>query len=244
MKKINKHIQFAHAYSYVRVFSFTGSDLETKRYASPMQGFTQLRTDYVLQENWPVDASGVDVDEYDKNDSTRYIVAVAKGQVVAGLRLTPVTSIESSLSYRMWERAYDIDAKNALKNYAHTTSFQDGDQLWDVTRLVTEVNILATKNPRTKAESRAGLLKILAVAGSITNGKTPVWHFTTTGAMYRFMQRNKFHSKVVASGKISSDDEYDSYLCIARPGDIIRKLKKTKPLLYGIVLHQSRKVNK
>lgn len=244
MKKIKKQIQLAHAYSYVRVYSFTVADLETKRYLSPMQGFTQLRTDYVLQENWPIDASGIDVDEYDRTDSTRYVIATARGQVVAGLRLTPVSRIADSLSYRMWAHAYDLEAKQALNEYVTHEVHSEDYKLWDVTRLVTEANILATKNPRTRAESRAGLLKILAVAANLLDSKTPVWIFTTTGAMYRFMQRNAFHCEVIASGKISMDDEYESYLCVAKPIDIIRKLKESKPVLYGIARHQARKVNK
>jgi N-acyl-L-homoserine lactone synthetase len=244
MVSIKKRIYFAHAYTYVKTSKFTMGAVGEKQNLQLMEGFTQLRTDYVLQESWPIHHSGIDYDEYDGRLDTQYVVASVGNQVVAGMRLTPIDTIESSMSYDMWNNAGDKE--NFLLQFNTSMSninFSEHEQLWDVTRLVTEANILATQSSKKKAESRAGLLKILAAAATIsTDSKESVWVFTTTQKMRQFMDRNSFKVSVIASGTISESDGYESSLCIIRPHEVIAHLKRHKPVLYQIAQHESRRL--
>jgi len=70
--------------------------------------YRQLRTNEVLLRQWRdpdqlVDS--LDHDEYDEAEAATTSVVMVRGQrtLLGGLRLTPVESIESSLSFRMWE---------------------------------------------------------------------------------------------------------------------------------------------
>jgi N-acyl-L-homoserine lactone synthetase len=244
MVSIKKRIYFAHAYTYVKTNKFTIGDVGVKNNLQLLEAFTQLRTDYVLQENWPIHHSGVDFDEYDGHLDTQYVVASAGNQVVAGMRLTPVDNIESSMSFGMWNNADDKTSFQAqYQDSINKISIDEQEQLWDITRLVTEANILATQSTKKKVESRAGLLKILAAAATIKHDhKGAVWVFTTTQKMRQFMERNSFKVTVIASGVISKSDGYESSLCIIRPHEVISHLKRHKPVLYQIAQHESRRL--
>ena len=68
-----------------------------------LEAFTQLRTDYVRQENWSLYKSGVDIDTYDVAAQSNYVVAYQNDAVYAGMRITKVSSLLGSLSYDMWQ---------------------------------------------------------------------------------------------------------------------------------------------
>lgn len=246
MVSIKKRILFAHAYTYVKTYKFTMGDISLDNNLQLLEAFTQLRTDYVLQENWPIHHSGVDFDEYDVRLDTEYVVASAGNQVVAGMRLTPVDSIEESMSYDMWNYAGDRESfLIQFRNSMNQINIGKNEQLWDITRLVTEANILATRSSKKKVESRAGLLKILAAAATIKkDNKDTVWVFTTTQKMRHFMDRNSFKVSVIASGVISETDGYESSLCLIRPHEVIAHIKRHKPVLYQIAQHESRRLKR
>lgn len=242
MKKIiARTVRMARAYPKITVHAFSLPFGDKGKVSRLMESFTQLRTDYVLQQVWPMADGGVDHDYYDRTATTVYVVGSIRDRVVAGMRLTPVKNVTDSLSYSMWH--YALCRQEFLDSLAvnlPAAGISDHDSIWDVTRLITEANTIATSSPIVRAESRVGLLKILARAAHETDAESPIWIFTTTDQLLRFMRRNHFDVTVLAEGRISSHDAANSYFCIVRPKEVIQKLKKNSPILYLIAHHNAR----
>lgn len=244
MQSFLRPLMLARAYPRVHTHVFSTKDVADPAILRLLESYTQLRTDYVLQENWPIHEGGIDFDEYDIRRDTIFVVAANRdNRVVAGMRLTPVSSLQGSLSYDMWRQSANFDDFSAQYHLAaQANPLMPHDYVWDVTRLVTEANILSSQDMQTKIESRIGLLKILARAAHIfPKGSNPVWVFTTTDKMARFMHRNEFRVTLFASGKISHTDEGISHFCIIRPQEVIAHLKKKKKIYYRIAEREGRK---
>lgn len=211
------------------------------REVSLMQSYTQLRTDYVLQEGWPMHDGGIDVDEVDKQPSTRYIIATVHGRVVAGMRMAPVRSVEEALSYGMWDNAIERNQFDAdVERYKYVIEQANNGEIWDITRLITEANILSVKHVVDRADSRIGLFKAMARGLSVSGVDTSVyWIFTTTEKMMRFMVRHGFEVTPITTARISHVDPGRSSLCIVRPQQVVKALKRQSPLLYMIARSES-----
>ncbi|MCA1807800.1 MAG: hypothetical protein LC687_08150, partial [Actinobacteria bacterium] len=69
--------------------------------------YLQLRYEFAEFFDWPSKGTGTDIDRYDKNENTAYVVVETQdsefGQPVldCGMRLTPIVELEESLSYEM-----------------------------------------------------------------------------------------------------------------------------------------------
>lgn len=201
--------------------------------------YGQMRTDYVMQEGWPIHASGIDVDTYDTAADSYYVMAHAGHAIVAGMRLTNVSSPWGSLSYSMWHRAIDRPKFNASLRKA-ATQMADIDRvaskghLWDVTRLISASALGFETNARFRAESRIGVMMVMAAAVSITDEPSSYWIFTASAKAYRFMERNHFSPHVLAKGMISATDKEETYFCYLNPHDVIRELERKNPLVHRI----------
>ncbi len=240
MQKTVRIPQLIYAFFRTSVDDLQNTYSLSSQQAKLLEEYSQLRTDYVLQEGWPIDDGGIDRDSFDQDPTTHYIVAYTN-RVVAGMRMTNVASIEESLSYHMWDNAVDkISFKDSLKNSKSLLNKVNSGEIWDITRLVTESNILALKQPRSRALSRVGLFKILARGLSISTADDAWWVFTTTERMMGFMQKNGFDVTVIATLKISSTDDSLSSLCIVQPAVVARSLKKKSPWLHRIARSESK----
>ncbi len=232
--------QLIYAFFRTAVKDIQSSSALTKEQNTLLQEYSQLRTDYVLQEGWPIHDGGIDIDELDQDMTTHYVIAHTN-RVIAGMRMTRTPSIQQSLSYRMWDNAVDrAEFEEACRASKEVIDTVNKNEIWDITRLITESNILALKQPRSRALSRVGLFKILARGLSVSDTNDAWWVFTTTERMMKFMKKNGFDVTVVATLKISETDESLSSLCLVQPSAVAHSLKKKAPWLYMIARIESK----
>lgn len=221
----------------VKTVSITSHGNATEQQLLLLQQYNQLRTDYVLQEKWPIHASGIDLDIYDVASHNHYVIGHVKNRVVAGMRLTRVSSIVGSLSYSMWqfaEEREEFEARLALKH--DYISRLDSSNLWDVTRLVSEASIIGEHSRLTRAHSKVGLFKVMAQGIKVVaKNEKPIWVFTVAEKMLHFMQRNDINVEILAHARISQEDVGESYFCIVRPLEVLELIAKKRPMLYLVV---------
>lgn len=201
-----------------------------------LEAYNQLRTDYVVQESWPIHASGVDIDTYDVATSSTYVVAHVKDRVVAGLRATRVSSLFGSLSYSMWQFAIEREEFDSqLDEHMDLLDSLKGKEIWDITRLVAETSVLGNHSRLAKSYSKVGLLKAMAATVvAASNEQSTVWIFTTTDRMLRFMDKSNIKVHVLATAKISETDLAPTAFCLAYPRDIFSQLRKIDPITHSI----------
>jgi N-acyl-L-homoserine lactone synthetase len=201
-----------------------------------LEAFTQLRTDYVRQENWPLHKSGVDIDTYDVAAQSHYVLAYQDDMVYAGMRITKVSSLLGSLSYDMWQ--YAIDKEKFEDLFIQNKELHDAidsSELWDVTRLIAATSVTGEHTQQQKAFSRIALFKIMSAGVAIAApSEKSIWVFTISERMLRYLRRNDIEAHVIAHGKISEIDSGESYLCVIRPRHTFDMMKKTNPPVYLI----------
>ncbi len=199
--------------------------------------YGQLRTDYVLQEGWPIDASGVDIDVYDTAAESHYVIAYAGETAYAGLRLTNVTSLWGSLSYSMWSHAqertqFDQMLSQKLSYIKHIEGVGKAGHLWDVTRLISAGALGMDSSQGFKARSRIGVISAMAAAVTITDDPMACWIFTVSASALRFMRRNGFAPHVLAHGKISEQDEEHAYFGYVNPHEVLKNVRRSSATTY------------
>lgn len=234
--KLNHIAPTARAALHVKTKIFQSGDAISPEDLQLLEAYNQLRTDYVLQEKWPIHASGVDLDTYDVAANSLYIIAHVKDRVVAGMRATKVSSLFGSLSYSMWQFAVDRELfDKQLESHSRILSSFVPGEMWDITRLIAETSVVGQHDTQSKAYSRVGLLKVMSasVVGATHSNKS-VWIFTTTLRMLKFMQKNHITVHVLASARISENDENDSVFCVVYPREIIAELRKLDPLTHRL----------
>lgn len=221
----------------VKTIAIASHSDATSQQIQLLEQYSQLRTDYVLQEKWPIHGSGIDLDIYDVASNNQYVIAYVKNRVVAGMRLTRVSSIVGSLSYSMWQFAEGREEfERQLAAQKESIHNVDPTNLWDVTRLISEASIIGEHSPLIRAHSKVGIFKAMAKAIKVTaKNEQTTWVFTVAEKMLHFMQKNSIEVEILASGKISKDDPSNSYLCITRPVRVLNSIAKTKPMLYLVV---------
>ncbi len=199
--------------------------------------YGQLRTDYVLQEGWPIDASGVDIDVYDTAAESYYVIAHAGGTAYAGLRLTSITSLWGSLSYSMWSHAvergqFDAMLSQKLSDIKHIETVGQSGHLWDVTRLISAGALGIDNSQLFKSRSRVGVISAMAAAVTITDDPLSCWIFTVSAGALRFMRRNGFAPHVLAHGKISEEDVDHAYFGYVNPHEVLDQMRKSSATTY------------
>src|SRR5688572_28986397 len=143
-----------------------------------VESYIKLRTEYGTKHHWPLNDDDVDIDRYDSDAQTSYFLAVQKSgwgqkKLIAGTRLTKVGSLEDSLSLSMWAHAVDkphvvsqmIDNKHDI---THLKQMARVGNLWDLTRLVTEMSLHEKRSPQDKRATYVALLLILGAAFKYT----------------------------------------------------------------------------
>lgn len=205
-----------------------------------LESYTQLRTNYVLQEGWPIHASGVDVDVYDVAAASTYVLAHVGQNTLAGLRLTPISSIYGSLSYSMWQYAIDRE-EFERRLQLHHRQVQELEaaggrgMMWDITRLISIGSFSNLVSARQKIESRIAVLKVMSAAAAIAGQhKDSVWIFMCSQRLYDYFHRNHIPFHSLASGTITAGDQSVTHFCYLYPASIIEGLKDTNPMAYRI----------
>ncbi len=174
-----------------------------------------------------------DVDFYDTLNSTLHFMLTdhENGQIIAGLRLTRVPSVEESLSWSMFKGNSDI----MQQAYSHT----DGDgigtlvklneaaqrgNVWDLTRLVNPVDGTVDI-----AKVMAGMMELFGTGyGAIRKQTSPEeqdevrWIFNGTEMIKAALEHLQVQFDVVAQGQISKKDvdqngnPVKSYFCMVK----------------------------
>lgn len=208
-----------------------------------LRQYTQLRTDYVLQESWPIDTSGVDVDVYDTAVDSKYIIAFDEKsqQVIAGARVTQVSSVAGSLSHDMWAMAYEKDKfLQGIIEYKGLMDCVDSaakeQRLWDVTRLITQTAVIGSYTKKQRIASRIGIVKTLAGITHVT-GEDAWWIYTVGDKMFKFMERNQLHAYAIATGHIAVDDSEQARFCLSHAGEALNHLKQNNQTIHKAIMH-------
>lgn len=184
----------------------------------------ELRLDFVKGMGWIPDAAD-DWDAYDGDHGTHYFIvedALHSETVTAGMRMTPVDSVEGSLSWSMLNEEMAAAARAKVGTHGeslitHLDEAAKSGNLWDLTRLVNpldgSVDIETIKD---------NLLMMFGAAFAKTtelnaDPREVQWIFTTTRDMKVALDRLGIRSVPLTKGRISAHDNLDSYFCAANP---------------------------
>lgn len=178
----------------------------------------KLRQEYVGSQNWETKGPG-DEDEYDNNPETLHLVAQdpKTGALVAGLRLTPIKSIEESLSWGMLSPAMQNAARGVTgDNLAQLAT----DNMWDLTRLVATTGTAV--DPKVKLDAILTLL--YEGLAQTRNGRvSPRWVFATDMPFISILKRWNITVHKITTGIIpnanTGDLEPETVFCYADPAN-------------------------
>lgn len=170
-----------------------------------------IRHEFSKIFDWPSKDMDSDKDRYDDNTQTSYVVISfgESGQHESvfdcGMRLTPIETLEESLSWEMLTNNPQIIDNVSIDAKSEVDRLVAQGNAWDLTRLV------ANPELKTDTESRMqSFIKMFAAgihASEVKGASEPVWMFTTTKSLWHFLNRLGIEPKVVAQGKISPDDK-------------------------------------
>lgn len=207
-----------------------------------LSDYTQLRTDYVLQEKWPIDASGVDIDTYDSAAPTYYVIAYSDStkNVLAGLRLTRVSNLLGSLSYDMWKNAFQkeqflIDMYKARETLAVLDKAGGQGELWDVTRLITRIAVDGKYDRKEKVASKIAIVRLLGGALKVT-GANAWWLFTVGEKLRKFMERNHLVAQDLSKAHISEHDREPAFFSVAHANHALDHLRLNNRPAHNLVV--------
>ncbi len=236
-KSIVKLFTLASAARSVKTIVIASKSTLTDSHLHLLTGYNQLRTDYVIQEGWPISKDMIDQDVYDHEIDSMYIIAYQRDYVLAGMRVTRVQSLEESLSYGMWQGVVEKDSFDSQIVSAQNRINQLHDyEIWDLTRLVTDVSILGDYTLRKRVTSRMGLYKVMGSAMKVASGgEKTAWIFTTTLQMISFLDRLGVPYYVLCRAKISETDKAESVLSIIYPHQALETIKARNRFLHKIV---------
>lgn len=174
-----------------------------------------------------------DVDFYDTLDSTLHFLLTDRGsdEIIAGLRLTQVPSVEESLSWSMFKdnsditrQAYDHTDGDGVGTLAKLNEAARRGNVWDLTRLVNSVdgNVDITK-------IMAGMMELFGTGyGAIRKQTAPEeqadvrWIFNGTEMIKAALEHLHVQFDVIAQGQISNKDvdqngkPVKSYFCMVK----------------------------
>ncbi|MEO7126355.1 MAG: hypothetical protein ABI034_09540 [Nakamurella sp.] len=168
-----------------------------------------------------------DHDTYDDTDHTLYLVRSADAPnevpsptIRAGLRITQVGSFYESLTWNMLAsnagNQADIISNNfALISDINRQAVESAVGLWDITRLVCPLD-----DSVSKLEVIQSIYELLGMAmykTVVEPDADPVWMFLTTPTMKRLFEMSGIECTVLFAGHVTDTDDYDSFLCVARP---------------------------
>jgi hypothetical protein len=170
-----------------------------------------------------------EADVYDAFERTMHFMMTdnINGEILAGLRLTPVTSVENSLSWSMFEnrpimrnKVYEHTEEDGGNTVARLNEAAARTNLYDLTRLVTP-DMNDQVDPLKIAR---GMIELFAVSYGAIKRATPEeewedvrWVFTGTSSLVGALSHLGIEHRVLSSGKISKIDTDKSYFCLVNP---------------------------
>lgn len=206
--------------------------------------YITMRTAYGKMHHWPLDETGVDIDAYDADPHSIYILAIEKRgfgrkHLNAGLRLTRVYDFSDTLSLAMWNDAADKQKmiRDLIKHKQDVAILKKAARkgnVWDMTRLVTAMSLQAERTPKTKRATYAALLLSLGAAMRYT-GPDAFWVFTTNRETKRFLDKLGIQYALLAEGRIGYSDAGDSYLGWTSAPAAYEQLKNGNPVIAQLV---------
>lgn len=195
----------------------------------------RMRLDYVNKMGWLNSDRTSDLDLYDDlgMDTQHIVHRDDSGKLVAGMRLTPIDSLEQSLSYVEMigdDHSYRYNVSQQFS--AHRTAEHEKVQLWDLTRLVHDTTREGSNSvlPAFLEMFGAGL----AVTESTDASNRPWWIFLTTGKIKNTLERCGIEVHLLGQ---QSDGENPSYCCLVKPEEAMSKLGENpnKEAIYRVV---------
>jgi N-acyl-L-homoserine lactone synthetase len=206
--------------------------------------YIAMRTAYGIMHHWPLDETGVDIDQYDLNPHTYYFLALQRSglgrkHLNTGLRLTQVHDFNDSLSLSMWEHAVDKqkmlhDLVRHKQDIAILKKAAQKGHVWDLTRLVTHMSLQAERPSKLKRATYVALLVTLGAAMRQTGGDA-FWIFTTNRETKRFMDRMGIQYTMLTEGRIGYSDAGDSYFGWTSAPAAYEQLKHGQPIVAQLV---------
>ncbi|MNR03580.1 hypothetical protein D3C85_1194790 [compost metagenome] len=148
-------------------------------------------------------SSGYDRDAYDDDPATIQLLNMQGDTIEAGLRLTPRSRIEDTMSWSWLPEELQMRAREVM-------SLEEG-VVWDLTRLVP-----GHVSPERSTES---LVELFGAGYALSHkvDKSPRWIFATTVPFYRYFSQQGISFTPIVRGKFSERDKHDSILCYTDP---------------------------
>lgn len=183
-----------------------------------------VRRAYVEMQGWHF---GEDWDDYDANSETHHILMSKQGSILTGMRLTPASAPDETLSWSMLSAAMQEDAVARLPEAT-------GETIWDLTRLIGK-----TSDAR---EATDAFVQMFAVGLKLTQKTVaePRWFFTTTRPLYTFFKRKGIEFTPVVRGKINPEDDHESLFCYIDPAACLETIK-ARPTVHRYVFQAAMK---
>lgn len=197
---------------------------------------SQIPIDFTSELPWlkDLDEHGrSDVDFYDTLDSTLHFLLTDRenDEIIAGLRLTQVPSVEESLSWSMFKdnsdivrQAYDHKDDDGADTISKLNEAAQRGNVWDLTRLVNSVD-----GNVDIAKVMAGMMELFGTGyGAIRKQTAPEeqadvrWIFNGTEMIKAALEHLQVQFDVVAQGQISKKDvdqngrPVKSYFCMVK----------------------------
>lgn len=176
--------------------------------------WNDLREQFVQNRGWkPGCPEGQD--RYDNDNATVHSIAVHNKEVVAGMRLTPVGSAEESLTIEMLK--HNPSMQSEARQELETTP----GIYYDLTRLV---SIETNSDRNTKKAVIEGIGQMLGASfGLALQSHTAneldqiIWMYAVDEHFLDVLSAMGIQHRKIASGTVSSDDRYNTVVCVTHP---------------------------
>lgn len=201
----------------------------------PNNNVLDLRLRYVNEMGWLDPDRNSDWDGYDNYGTGTVHIShrAANGELVAAMRLTPVDSLEESISFVEMigdDMAYRQSVEEKL---ARQTSYAEyTPQLWDLTRLVHDTSRKKSRQilPAFLEMFGAGLAATMPAEGSSADAW---WIFITTNKMRRTLSVCGIDFEELGQSSSNDSGHEMSYCCLVKPTEAMERLRK-EPKLQSI----------
>lgn len=157
----------------------------------------EARANFMSQKGW-VDVSSGDFDRYDDDMRTDHVmVSDERGELLYGMRLTPVESLEESLSWEM------IDHSTMDKAAMQKAWPFEGREVWDLTRLVPlKRSAVVVANAAIPALFGEGLRECVRKGDA-----DPVWLFVMDSKFRHWLEKQGVFIEELGAGRINGDED-------------------------------------
>ncbi len=194
----------------------------------PSTDMLKFRQQFMVKMGWFDESHTDDRDRYDGVLSTVHLMERDEhGDILSGMRLTRLGSLDESLSVQMLEG--NSSMHEAAVVFGKTINYAQTD-LWDLTRLVHQLE--GEANFVKSVESAQAIFGAGLAKTRPEDGRELLWVFTTTELIKGFLDISGIKTEPVAQGKLRSDDEKDSYFRAIHPVTAMQFLQDNQAI-YG-----------